>query len=468
MLQVTSEGGRQHVVPVKFALQLGQDPAHLLHRHLDAQELVDPVGLQGDPAGRMVGVVHVDHAAHHFAGAQQLHQLAGPLHSGDCNGRVQLLLKPAGGFGAHPQLFGGDPHRGPVEAGGFEDHHVGVVHDAAVFATHDARHRRGLDRVGDHQHIGGQLPLHPVQGDDRLARFGVAHHDLAPLHILVVEGVHRLAILQHHIVGDIHDIVDGAHAAGPQPLPHPAGGGGDLDVFHHPGGVPQAEVGGLHLHAQVVADIVHRMLHLGGGEVEGLIKGGRRLPGQASDRQAVGTVGGDLELHAGVVEPDGGADILPQLHVRLLEDEDAVLLGVGEVVGGEAQLRQGAEHPVALLPPQLAAADVLAAGQPGVVHCHRYIVPLVDVLGAGDDLDQFRFAHIHLADKHVVGVGVPDDLLHAPHQDIFDLGALLLVALHLGAGHGHGLREFTRAHRADVHIVGQPLHRKIHFRFLRV
>ena len=432
--------------------------AHFLHGNLDPQELVDPVGLQGDPARLMIGVVYIDHAPNYLSGAQKLHQLAGPLHSGDGGFRVQLFFKPAGGLGAHPQFFSCNPNRGTVEAGGFKDHHIGVVHNTAVFATHDARHRRGLDRVGDHQHIGGQLPLHSVQGDDRLARFGVAHHDLAPLHILVVEGVHGLAILQHHIVGDIHDIVDGAHAAGPQPLPHPAGGGFDLNVFDHPRGVAQAEVGGLYLYAQVVADIVHRMLHLGNREMERLVEGSGGLPGQAGDRKAVRPVGSDLEFHTGVVEADGGLDVLSNFHIWLLENEDAILLGIGEVMGSEAQFREGTEHPVALLPPELTLADVFSPGQPGVVHGHRHIVSLVDILGASDNLDQLRTAHIYLADKHVVGVGVPDNLLYASNHHIFDFRALLFISLHLGAGHGHRLRELPGGHQADIHIIGQPLH----------
>jgi hypothetical protein len=43
--------------------------------------------------------------------------------------------------------------------------------------------------------------------------------------------VHGLAVFHHDVVGDVHDVVDGAHAAGAYALPHPLGGGGDLHVF---------------------------------------------------------------------------------------------------------------------------------------------------------------------------------------------------------------------------------------------
>ena len=53
-----------------------------------------------------------------------------------------------------------------------------------------------------------------------------------------VKGVHRLAILQHDVVGDVHDVVDGPHARRRSRWRIHAGEGGDLYVSYHPGGVP--------------------------------------------------------------------------------------------------------------------------------------------------------------------------------------------------------------------------------------
>ena len=66
---------------------------------------------------------------------------------------------------------------------------------------------------------------------------------MAALHAGEVEGVHGLAVLQHHIVGDIHNVVDGTDAGVPEPLAHPRGRGPDLHVLHQAGGVAGAEVG---------------------------------------------------------------------------------------------------------------------------------------------------------------------------------------------------------------------------------
>ena len=39
---------------------------------------------------------------------------------------------------------------------------------------------------------------------------------------VVVEGVQRLALFEHHVVGDVHDVVDRPHPGVLEPRPHPA------------------------------------------------------------------------------------------------------------------------------------------------------------------------------------------------------------------------------------------------------
>ena len=141
-----------------------------------------------------------------------------------------------------------------------------------------------------------------VQGGKDLALLGPADDDLAALHIAVVKGVHGLPVLQHHVVGDVNDVVDRTHPRGPQPVPHPLGGGGNLDVPHHPSSVPGAEVRVRGLHIQQVRQVAraaafhHRIV-----EGEGLAIGDSRLSGQADDGQAVRAVGGNFELYHVIV-----------------------------------------------------------------------------------------------------------------------------------------------------------------------
>ena len=99
--------------------------------------------------------------------------------------------------------------------------------------------------------------------------------------------MHGLAVLQHHVVGDVHDVVDGPDAGVPQPLPHPGGGGLDLDVFHQPGGVAGAQVPVLNLDVHIVGDGVAAALNLRRMEMKLLTEGGAGLPGKTDDAQAV-------------------------------------------------------------------------------------------------------------------------------------------------------------------------------------
>ena len=73
---------------------------------------------------------------------------------------------------------------------------------------------------------------------------------------------------------------------------------------------------------------------------------------------------------------------------------------------------------------------------------HGHHVPLVDVPGPGDDLDGLLFAHVQLADPHMVAVGVALHLHDAARRHVLNLRPQVLRDLHLGAGEGHGLGEF--------------------------
>ena len=76
------------------------------------------------------------------------------------------------------------------------------------------------------------------------------HDNFSAPYIPIVKGVHGLTVLQHHIVGDIHDVVDGPNPHSAQAFPHPFGRRGNFDVSDHPGGVPGAQLRIRRLHIQ--------------------------------------------------------------------------------------------------------------------------------------------------------------------------------------------------------------------------
>ena len=94
-----------------------------------------------------------------------------------------------------------------------------------------------------------------------------------------IEGVHGLAVLLHHIVGDVHQIVDGADAAGRKPSLHPPGGRADFDIFADPCAVSWTQFLILHFHGNIILRLltVSRYRYL--GQYKGLSESCRRLSG---------------------------------------------------------------------------------------------------------------------------------------------------------------------------------------------
>ena len=396
-----------------FALHAeAQGPEDLLHlagRHAGSQQGVDPLGPQLEDRGLGDVVEDVDHTVHHLAGSQQLHQLTGPVDGGQGVQGIQALLELGGRLGAHPQGQGGLADAGAVEIGGLEDYVHRVGCDLAVLAAHDARQAHGPGIVGDDQHVLRQLPDIAVQGGQLLAVLRPADNDLPALDVAVVEGVHGLAVLQHDVVGDVHDVVDGPHAHAPQPLPHPLGGGGDLYIADHPGGIPgtQQPVRGFHVQqfhqVPFAAALDHGLM-----EPQGRAEGGGRLPSQADDGQAVRPVGGDLELHHVVIGVDDGPDVVAGFHALLPEDKDAVGDTVGELPLLCVKVRQGADGVgFFIVSHQVAHMDVITAdvrADRSLSHVHAGVVAAVT---QGHTLQDLR--RYHRPEDFVPGLNVRRD-----------------------------------------------------------
>ena len=132
-----------------------------------------------------------------------------------------------------------------------------------------------------------------IQSGDFFAVFCPAYPDLSLVDGSQVKGVHGLAVFQHDVVGNVHDVVDGAHAHGAQPLPHPLGGGDNLHVADHPGGVAGAQVGGGGLHIQQLHQVaLGPALDLRLVEAQGDAVGGGGLRARPMTERPVGGVGG--------------------------------------------------------------------------------------------------------------------------------------------------------------------------------
>jgi hypothetical protein len=217
-------------------------------------------------------------------------------------------------------------------------------------------------------------PLHPVQGAKPLPLPGPAHQDPLP-HEAEVKGVHGLGPLQHHVVGDVHDVADGAHAGGEE---GPLQGDGAWP-YPEAKGVGQGEVGGaqgvFHLQAegkgQGLGPVGDLGLHQG-------VAQGVEVPGQAQKAQGVRAVGGDLYLQDHLLGPGLGQGGAGRKGLGGELQKPPAVLPHPELLGGEGHA-EGA-HPLDDPLPHLQALE-LGPGQ-GQGHAD----PGPGVLGPRDHL----------------------------------------------------------------------------------
>src|SRR5713226_8111071 len=93
--------------------------------------------------------------------------------------------------------------------------------DFADCSTHNTGNGGWPLWVGNQQHVGGELALYAIEGRHFLARMGTAHDDMLLAYKIIVEAMKWLTELQHHIVGDIYDVVDWPHTRCKESPPHP-------------------------------------------------------------------------------------------------------------------------------------------------------------------------------------------------------------------------------------------------------
>ena len=278
--------------------------------------MIDPLRPQGNGTGRetlrVLGGANVHAALVGHAAAVFHQQLGGAAAGGIATGHVDALFKTLGSFGGDAEPAGGTAVGGGIEAGGFDEDIGSIRGDLGLHAAHDAGDAHGTlaaRAVGDHGLVAPEHPVLAVQGLHGLARAGGPHHDGLVLDLVVVEGVQGLVQLQHDEVGDIHHVVDGAHAGGQQVFLHPQGGGPDLDVLDDAGGIAGAQVvvfdadgyvvGGVGTFLRVLDD---RLFDRQSGESAG-------FTGTVEHAQAVAAVGRELNDEHVVFELQGVGDV---------------------------------------------------------------------------------------------------------------------------------------------------------------
>ncbi len=192
------------------------------------------------------------------------------------------------------------------EVSAFERHARGRRRDLGRAAAHDAGDRLRASGVGDHEHVGVELPLHTVQRPNHLALFRAARAKLCAGKRGEIERVHRLAELDVHVVSDVDNRADRTDACGLEPAREPRRRRSDRDVGHRRG-VTRTQVGVFDRDAQAVrvADRRRgereRSTRRGRGRTQRHVVGGRNLARESDHAEAVGPVRGHFEVDHRIV-----------------------------------------------------------------------------------------------------------------------------------------------------------------------
>ena len=455
------DGYRQPPLPVRAVrkAQRVQRPPHLAPVQFHPQQLPQTRHRQPHDgrAGRRFGI-DVDDAGGRRP-PRRLDNEGGSAAQGD--GRqfgAQSFLEPQRGLGAQPERLGGAAVVGGVESGAFQQHGGGFGADFAVGAADNPPQTDGVAGVGDDQIVGSQRPLYPLQGGELFAGAGAADDDLRILHPVEVEGVERLVVFQHHEVGYIDHIVDGAQAGAGEALLQPGRGGADGYALDERGGVAAAQIGVGDVDADLLADgrplfgiFRRRFGDAPAGERRHLVR-------HAQHREAVQPVGGQLQIEDAVAQvvgqrraqggvggqDDDAAVVVAQAQFQLRANHP---LGLDAADGGRGQGFAAAAVGVEEVGAGAGVADALAGGHIGGAADHLGV-------GAGGA------AGADGAEAQAVGVGVGahgGDLADEDLVPAADFGNFA----HFHAGHGEPVAQLGGG-KGAVNILAQPANRNLH------
>ena len=316
--------------------------------------------------------------------------------------------------------------------------------DLRARAAHDPGEARRAVGVLDQAHVGVERALDVVERRRRVsparARRTVS---VRAGHEVGVEGVHGLAREQHRVVRDVDDVGDGALAGRHQPRLQPRRRRRDRHVLVGAQREARAQVGVLDPHREARARRRRRRVAGPRRRAQRRPGGGVDLARDAVDAEAVGPVRRDLELEdVGGDRQDAG-----ERRARLgalVEDDDP------RVVGADAELVLGEDHPVGDLAAQLGALEARAAGQHRARPRDRHELAGGDVRRAAHDRDRLAAPHVHDADAQPVGLRMASGAQHAPDDEVLERGrAVRERALDLRAGHRQALLERGRGRARD-------------------
>ena len=192
--------------------ETGQDVGALGAVDIEAGEALDLGDREGDDF-RLVALITDDIGPGGGATAEFQHQFGGALQARDHVFRIDAAFEAITRIGddAERAAGAGDVHRIPQRR--FDQHVGGVLVAARMLAAHDAADGFDAIVVGDDDVGGAELVFALVERQHGLALMRAADGQVA-LDLGGVEDMHRPALVEGHVVGNVDQRVDRTQADG--------------------------------------------------------------------------------------------------------------------------------------------------------------------------------------------------------------------------------------------------------------
>ena len=202
-------------------------------------------------------VLHIHNLHADFATSQFLCQHRSTLDGVDLTCWVNATLKAETGICLQAMTTCALTNPRGVEVSTLEQHVLrGLVGSASLAAKHTGD-THWLLHVADSQVLIGKFVLLTIEGDERSAfRQGLHHHFIA-LHHVGIEAMQGLSVSHHDVVGDIHNVVDGALTNRRQAILQPFRAFLNFAVLHADSAVTGTSLASHHFHVKLQVVRLH-------------------------------------------------------------------------------------------------------------------------------------------------------------------------------------------------------------------
>ncbi len=202
-----------------------------------------------------------------------------------------------------------------------------------MFAAHDTADGLEPVVVGNHHIVWTELVFTLIEGKDRFAFFRASHDEIA-LDFRRIEDVHRAALIEGHVVGNVDQCVDRAQADCQQALLHPLRAGAILHAAHDAKRKARAESRIIKLQLDIDRRCALDLEARCRPRLQRAETGGRQITCDAIDRGAIRTVRREVDLDDRIIKPGIGRERRADRRIFRQIDDAIVIVGYVEFLFG--------------------------------------------------------------------------------------------------------------------------------------